>query len=62
MNNYKESKQNFDSSYIYKVEEREENEEIIRQSARGLLSIENNVLPKVTRYFLRNDKGVRFAY
>lgn len=58
MNNYKASTQNFDSSFIYKVEEREENEEIIRQSARGLLSIENNVLPKVTRYFIRNDKGV----
>lgn len=58
MNNYKASTQNFDCGYIYKVEEREENEEIIHQSARGLLSIESKVLPKVTRYFIQNDKGV----
>lgn len=57
-NNFKASTQNFDSSYIYAVEEREESEKIIRQSDRGLLSIENNELPKVTRYFLKNNRGV----
>lgn len=62
MSNFKASTQNFDASYIYKVEEREESEQIVRQSARGLLSIENNELPKVTRYFLKNNKGVCCVY
>lgn len=61
MTNCKASAQNFGPSYIYKVEEREEDETIVRQSARGLLSIENNELPKVTRYFLKNNKGVCFV-
>lgn len=58
MNNFKAATQNFDSSYIYAVEEREESEQIIRESDRGLVSVEKNELPKVTRYFLRNNKGV----
>lgn len=59
MNDCKASKQNFDSSYIYKVEEREEIEKIVCHSdIRGLVSIETNELPKVTRYFLKNNEGV----
>ncbi|XP_037052245.1 uncharacterized protein LOC119085844 [Bradysia coprophila] len=62
MNDFKASKQNFDSSYIYKVEEREESEKIFCHSDRGLVSIETNELPKVTRYFLKNNKGEPQGY
>lgn len=54
MSNFKTSVQN----YIYKVEEIEENEEITRHTAHGNISTANRILPKVTRYFIRNDKGV----
>ncbi|KAG4073649.1 hypothetical protein HA402_000873 [Bradysia odoriphaga] len=62
MNDCKASKQNFESSYIYKVEEREESEKIVSHLDRGLVSIETNELPKVTRYFLKNNKGEPQGY
>lgn len=62
MTNCDASKQNFDSEYTHKADEREGSVQVIRQTERGLLSIKTNELPNVARYFLKNDNdGVCFS-